>query len=430
MRAPRRGKRGRALRGPRSRRSRAPLRPPRNCRPSRRLGHPPLERRRCKPCVRPPDRASPPLDLASPPYLYAASRPLDLVSPPPDLASLDAVCARSKDTFVLAARNRPVVFAPLDAGRPSRSSAFAAPAPPAASPWRRAAASRRTARRSLAACPRSGGTFCRRASTWPCARSWGAILGGARRTRNARTCASPLWFSLSLFAAFKGILVFGNPSRSSNPGPPAPLGPAPAPRAPRGLPPLSAPLPLRHPARCAQGLLLGVEMWRLDVALHESVISCEPPSDQPQEACLPPQQERRRCLGGGGFLLPPCMRHRRSACATSRAGRQRLPAHRASRSASCRAVCRPFGRASASTAANTGAEGALSPPHMLPRLGPLFALVRRSAHQTANGSRRHGCEAFPRGTAMSLDPCLQCTVASARRERSSAIERALATNSV
>jgi hypothetical protein len=36
----------------------------------------------------------------------------------------------------------------------------------------------------------------------------------------------------------------------------------------------------------------------------------------------------------------------------------------------------------------------LSPPHMLPRLGPLFALVRRIAHQTANGSRRHGCEAW------------------------------------
>ena len=35
---------------------------------------------------------------------------------------------------------------------------------------------------------------------------------------------------------------------------------APAPRAPRGLPPLSA-LPLA-PARCAQGLLLGMEMWR------------------------------------------------------------------------------------------------------------------------------------------------------------------------
>ena len=188
----------------------------------------------------------------------------------------------------------------------------------------------------------------------------------------------------------------GNPSRSSNPGPPAPLGPAPAPRAPRGLPPLSAlPLAPAPPGSLCSGSGTGTG----DVATQRGATartgpsSCEPPSDQPQEVRLPPQPERRRCLRRGGVLLPQCMRHRRSACATSRAGRQRLPAHRASRSASCRAVCRPFGRASASTAANAGAEGALSPPHMLPRLGPLFVLVRRSAHQTANGSRRHGCEA-------------------------------------
>ena len=157
--------------------------------------------------------------------------------------------------------------------------------------------------------------------------------------------------------------------------------------------------------------------WKIHVS------SCEPPSDQPQEACLPPQQERRRCLRRGGTCS-------RNACATaaqharpSRAGRQRLPAHRASRSASCRAACRPFGRASASTAANAGAEGALSPPHMLPRLGPLFALVRvggRIKRPTGRGGMAVRPRT-PRGTAMSLDPCLQCT-ASARRERSSAIE--------
>ena len=62
-----------------------------------------------------------------------------------------------------------------------KSSTSAAPAPTTASHWRRAAASRRTARRSLAACLRSGTTFCRRASTWPCARSWGAIRGGGTR---------------------------------------------------------------------------------------------------------------------------------------------------------------------------------------------------------------------------------------------------------
>ena len=82
-------------------------------------------------------------------------------------------------------------------------------------------------------------------------------------------------------------------------------------------------------------------------------------------------------------------------------------------------------RASASMAANTGAEGALSPCcHMLSRLGPLFALVRvggRIKRPTGRGGMAVRPRT-PRGTAMSLDPCLQCTVASARRERSSAIE--------
>ncbi len=116
-------------------------------------------------------------------------------------------------------------------------------------------------------------------------------------------------------------------------------------------------------------------------------------------------------------MFPPCMRHRCSACATSRA--VRLHAHRVSRSASCRAACCPLAmhRASASTAARKGADGALSPPHLLPRLGPLFPLVCRSAHQTTNGSRRHGCEAWKatRGTAMLLDPCLYSTVSAARK---------------
>ena len=121
------------------------------------------------------------------------------------------------------------------AGRQSRSSAFVALAPPAASPWRRAAASRRTARRSLAACPRIRGTGCRRASTWPCARSWGAIRGGATRTWTiAADRFSSLWFTLSLFSAIKNLtlLVHGNPSRirtpdllhlSARPPPRAPL---------------------------------------------------------------------------------------------------------------------------------------------------------------------------------------------------------------
>ena len=428
MRVLRRGKRGRALRGPRSRRSSAPLRPPRSCRPRRRLWHPPLERRRCKPCDRPPDRASPPFldvafrppdrsspppDRASPPFLDVASRPPDRSSPPPDRASLDAACARSTDTCVSAARYRSVVLASLDAGRQSRSSTFAAPAPTAASPWRRAAASRRTARRSLAACPRIGTTRYRRASTWPCARSWGAIRGGAMsiRIHIARGCASSLCFPLFLFVVSRKsvVLALGNSQPDSNSGPPAPLGSAPAPRAPRVLPPLSAlPLPPAPPGSLCSGSVSGTggvaaqrgaaARWnasrkRSGAAAAAASSSCEPPSDQPQAACLPPQQERRRRLCGGASCS-------RRACATAAQparphAREGKGSPRTECSASCRAACYLLAmhRASASTAARTGAEGALSPPHMLPRLGPLFALVRRSAHQTANGSRRHGCEA-------------------------------------
>jgi len=135
----------------------------------------------------------------------------------------------------------------------SRSRTFAAPAPPAASHWRRAAASRRTARRSLAACPRSRATLCQRASTWPCARSWGAIQGGAMIQKfiffwiikTIAACRfSSLFVSLLLFAVFKAVRDLGSSPKNSNPQPPAPLGSAPAPRAPRVLPPLSAPLPL------------------------------------------------------------------------------------------------------------------------------------------------------------------------------------------
>ncbi len=148
---------------------------------------------------------------------------------------------------------------------------------------------------------------------------------------------------------------------------------------------------------------------RSSVAAPAALLSSyEPPSYQPQEACLPPH-ERRRCLCG---WVSCCHRACATAAQHTRPHAERLHAHRVSRSASCSAACclLAMHRASASTAARTGAEGALSPPHMLPRLGPLF--VRRSAHQTANGSRRYGCEAWkaPRGTAMILDPCLRCGI--------------------
>jgi len=95
---------------------------------------------------------------------------------------------------------------------------------------------------------------------------------------------------------------------------------------------LLCPSRLLHPARCAQGLVLGVEKRRLDVALHgsaEVAASLPRTCEKRASPC-----ERRRCLFGG-VLFPPCMRHRRSACATSRG---ELPAQRMSRSASCRAA--------------------------------------------------------------------------------------------
>jgi hypothetical protein len=123
--------------------------------------------------------------------------------------------------------------------------------------------------------------------------------------------------------------MFGGSSlKDSNPQPFAPLGSAPAPRTPRVLPPLSTPLPLTPapPGLLRSGSVAGtgdVATRRGAAWIRRRVSSCEPPSDQPQEACLPPH-ERRRCLCGG-VLLPPCMRHRRSACATSRGEAPRAP---------------------------------------------------------------------------------------------------------
>ena len=72
------------------------------------------------------------------------------------------------------------------------------------------------------------------------------------------------------------VEAIGSSQWDSNPQLFAPLGLDPAPRAPRGLPPLSAPPAphgsprLLHPACCAQGLFLGVEMWRLNGALLQA----------------------------------------------------------------------------------------------------------------------------------------------------------------
>jgi hypothetical protein len=71
------------------------------------------------------------------------------------------------------------------------------------------------------------------------------------------------------------FMVFGSSPKDSNLQPLAPLGSAPAPRAPRVLPPLSAPLPLT-PAPpgtlCSQCLFLALEVWRLDVALLQGAV--------------------------------------------------------------------------------------------------------------------------------------------------------------
>jgi len=108
--------------------------------------------------------------------------------------------------------------------------------------------------------------------------------------------------------------------------PSARLGPRPA-RPSCAPTAVSAPCPSRllHPARCAQGLFLGLEVWRLDVSLLRAAVLVV--------ASLPRTSRKKRAFplmsGGaasaGGFVFPPCMRHRRSACATSRGEAPRAP---------------------------------------------------------------------------------------------------------
>ena len=106
-------------------------------------------------------------------------------------------------------------------------------------------------------------------------------------------------------------------------------------------------------------------MWRLDVALHGKPmqVAASLPRTSRKKRAFPPMSGG--AASEGGVLLPPCMRHRRSACATSRGEAPRAPSV-----AFCivQGSVLPFGdvlamhRATASTAAKTGAEGALSPP--------------------------------------------------------------------
>ena len=188
----------------------------------------------------------------------------------------------------------------------------------------------------------------------------------------------------------------GSSPKDSNPQPFAPLGSAPAPRAPRVLPPLSAPLPLTPapPGSLRSGSVSGSG----GVATRRGAAwkcSCEPPSDQPQEACLPPH-ERRRCLCGGVSS--------RHACATAalhaRPHAVRLRAHRVSRFCIVQGSVLPFGHAPC--VCFNGREN------------------RGRGRPVSTARKPRG---KPRGTAMSLHPCY--STASARRERSSAIERVL-----
>ena len=164
------------------------------------------------------------------------------------------------------------------------------------------------------------------------------------------------------------------------------LGSAPAPRAPRVLPPLSAPLPLTPapPGSLRSGSVAGTGdvAARRGAAASRRTSSCEPPSDQPQEACLPPH-ERRHCLCGVCVLFPPCMRHRRSACATSRGEAPRAPSV-----AFCivQGSVLPFGDAPCVCFNGRDDRG---------RGRPVSA-ARKPREK-------------PRGTAMSLHPCLPST---------------------
>ena len=93
------------------------------------------------------------------------------------------------------------------------------------------------------------------------------------------------------------------PLRDSNPQHLLPLGSVPAPRAPLWAPTAERPpLPLTPapPGTLCSGSVAGSGDVAAQRAAAASRRSCEPPSDQPQEA-----YERRRCICGG---VPQCMR--------------------------------------------------------------------------------------------------------------------------
>ena len=80
-----------------------------------------------------------------------------------------------------------------------------------------------------------------------------------------------------------------------------PLGPRPA---RPSCAPTAAPCPSRllHPARCAQGLLLGVEVWQLDVALLQVavLVAASLPRTSRKKRAFPP-------MSGGAASAGVCL---------------------------------------------------------------------------------------------------------------------------
>jgi hypothetical protein len=124
------------------------------------------------------------------------------------------------------------------------------------------------------------------------------------------------------------------------------------------------------------------------------------------------------------------------ACATAaqhaRTHFVRLPAHRVSRSASCRAACclLAMHRASASTAARTGAEGALSPPLEKPRgaamsLHPCLPSTAPHEERAIVGDRRVAVFAVRGRWASRM--CVRVTATSAEKHALSFVTRSLIT---
>ena len=184
------------------------------------------------------------------------------------------------------------------------------------------------------------------------------------------------------------------PLKDSNPQPPAPLGSAPAPRAPRVLPPLSAlPLTPAPPGSLCSGSVAGTG----DVATRRGTAarsrnSCEPPSASRKKRALLPSRSGGVASAGGlapAVHAPPPLSMRDLTRGKAKAPRAPSVAFRIVQgSVPPIWPCVSFnGRERRSRGRPVSAAHAASPG------ASLRSRSRRRAHQTANGSRWHGCEA-------------------------------------